>query len=135
MSHTHIRITSSIPGFRRAGLAHSTEPTTYPITDFSDTQLAQLDAEPRLAVEFITAKADPANDQTGAMDVDDVDGSVELDGAALIGGIDQEGRIVELVEMSDTALKKLAKDLNVERYTVMERDDLVKAIMAKEVND
>jgi len=108
MSHTHIRITSSIPGFRRAGLAHSTEPTTYPITDFSDTQLAQLDAEPRLAVEFITAKADPANDQTGAMDVDDVE--------------------VDLNSLTVERLKEIAALGEIEGYKTMKKAELILAI-------
>ncbi len=108
MSRTHIRITSSIPGFRRAGIAHSTEPTTYPITDFSDTQLAQLDAEPRLAVEFITVKADPSNDQAGAMEVDDVE--------------------VDLNSLTVERLKEIAALGEIDGYKTMKKAELILAI-------
>jgi len=108
MSHTHIRITSSIPGFRRAGIAHPNTPTEYPVSDFSEAQLAQLDAEPRLAVEFITVKADPANDQTGAMDVDDVE--------------------VDLSSLTVEQLKQIADFGGIEGYKTMKKAELILAI-------
>ncbi len=46
-----IRIKSSIDGFRRAGMAHSMDWKEYPDSQFTDVQLAQLEAEPRLFVE------------------------------------------------------------------------------------
>jgi hypothetical protein len=64
----YIRITSAIQGFRRAGLTHTTEPTVYPVADFSKQQLAELEKEPRLVVEFVDApQADPADDSQGAV--------------------------------------------------------------------
>lgn len=66
-----IRITSTIAGFRRAGVAHPTEPTVYPDDHFSAKQLQQLEAEPRLVVEQIEdpeAPADPDSDPQGAVE-------------------------------------------------------------------
>ena len=48
-----IRITSQIAGYRRAGMAHPAEPTTYPADHFTAAQLKQLKAEPRLLVEEV----------------------------------------------------------------------------------
>lgn len=46
-----IRIRSAKPGFRRGGMAHSTEWKDYPVDRFTGEQLAQIRAEPRLLVE------------------------------------------------------------------------------------
>jgi hypothetical protein len=40
-------------GFRRAGIAHSTKPTHYPIDSFTPEQLAALKAEPQLVVDEV----------------------------------------------------------------------------------
>jgi hypothetical protein len=45
-----LTITSSINGFRRAGRAWSSEPTTVSAAEFTPEQLAQLRAEPRLTI-------------------------------------------------------------------------------------
>lgn len=89
-----IRISSAINGFRRAGVAHPSKPTVYPDGFFSDDQIKQLKAEPRLAVEFGDFEtADPAGagiDQEGALEPDsisdgvtdsDLDDAVEQDDA------------------------------------------------------
>lgn len=52
-----VRITSKRDGFRRGGIAHSGEPTTYADDRFSAKQLARLKAEPMLIVEVITINA------------------------------------------------------------------------------
>ncbi len=65
----HIRITSAIQGFRRAGIAHSTKPTTHAVADFSKQQLAQLEAEPRLVVEIVKApETDSGDNSQGTVD-------------------------------------------------------------------
>jgi hypothetical protein len=46
-----LRIRAKTNGFRRAGIAHSSDPTVYPDGFFSDAQLTQLRAEPELVVE------------------------------------------------------------------------------------
>lgn len=51
-----IRITSKAAGFRRAGIAHPAEPTSYTNDTFTDQQLALLKAEPMLVVEEIEDK-------------------------------------------------------------------------------
>jgi len=50
-----LRITSARPGFRRAGIAHPAEPTSYPLDFFSDAQLEALRNEPMLTVEQVDA--------------------------------------------------------------------------------
>ena len=76
-----IRISSAINGFRRAGVAHPNRPTVYPDGYFSDDQIKQLEAEPRLAVEFGDFEtADPTDQgagQEGAVEPDSVSNSVE----------------------------------------------------------
>jgi hypothetical protein len=49
-----IRITSQRDGFRRAGMAHSAKPATYPDDYFTGEQLAQLQGEPMLTVECLS---------------------------------------------------------------------------------
>lgn len=79
-----IRISSAINGFRRAGVAHPSKPTVYPDDYFSAQQVAQLVAEPRLAVEFMSEEfldpADPAVPSEGAVEPDSVsDGVTDSD--------------------------------------------------------
>lgn len=108
MAHTHIRITSSIPGFRRAGIAHPNTPTEYPVSDFSEAQLAQLQAEPRLAVELFSAAVDPSADAAGALDVDGVE--------------------VDLNSLKVEELREIAAAGNIDGYKTMKKDELVNAI-------
>lgn len=108
MAHTHIRITSSIPGFRRAGIAHPKTPTEYLVSDFSEAQLAQLQAEPRLAVELFTAPVDPSADAAGALDIDGVE--------------------VDLSSLKVEELREIAAAGNIDGYKTMKKDELVNAI-------
>jgi dGTP triphosphohydrolase len=55
-----IDITAKREGFRRAGMTHSDQTQTYPLSRFSKTQLEQLQAEPMLVVA-IRNKDDAAN--------------------------------------------------------------------------
>lgn len=82
-----IRITSAIDGFRRAGVSHPKSPTTYPDYFFTEEQLAQLEAEPRLVVEHIDADqiSDPATDPQGTVEPDHVSGTVEATTTTEIG--------------------------------------------------
>lgn len=48
-----IRIRCSINGFRRAGVAHSTEPRVYPDDFFTPEQLRQLEGEPRITLDRV----------------------------------------------------------------------------------
>jgi hypothetical protein len=95
-----IFITSSIDGFRRAGLAHPKGTTEYPDGTFSEEQLRQLHNEPLLAVvEAVDedAKTDPAVQAQGSLDDGIVgDDLTKLKVADLIeiaqaGGIDTKG--------------------------------------------
>jgi hypothetical protein len=51
-----IRITSSIDGFRRAGIAHTRVPAEYADDAFTKEQMKQLQAEPVLLVEIVPEK-------------------------------------------------------------------------------
>jgi hypothetical protein len=57
-SKKYLRISSSIEGFRRAGIAHSRTATDHPLESFSARQLAQLEAEPNLIVQQIEKDID-----------------------------------------------------------------------------
>lgn len=48
-----VKITSRSAGFRRCGIAHPAQPTTYQDGTFDEKQLAILQAEPMLIVEVI----------------------------------------------------------------------------------
>lgn len=60
-----IRITCSMPGFRRADLTHPAGPVDYPDDRFDADQLAQLKAEPRLLVETLENTPAETGDGTG----------------------------------------------------------------------
>lgn len=62
MPKTIIRIAANIPGFRRAGLAHPTGPTDYPVERFTEAQVEQLFSEPALAVAFVEVDGEPEPD-------------------------------------------------------------------------
>lgn len=50
-----IRIASRSNGFRRCGIAHSSEPVDYPADRFSESQIEQMKAEPMLMVSVVNA--------------------------------------------------------------------------------
>lgn len=70
MSQT-IRITAFRDGYRRAGMAHSTQPVEHPADRFTAEQLAQLRADQRLLVEEVDQADEPAEPSTGSGDGDD----------------------------------------------------------------
>lgn len=74
-----IRITSTIEGFRRAGIAHSRAAKEYPDGFFTDAQLTQLEEEPRLVVTRLqdAGESDPSADQEGSVVPDSVPGGVD----------------------------------------------------------
>lgn len=65
-----IIIKSQIEGYRRAGMAHSKTPVTHPDGTFSETQVAQLEADPRitLTLDAATDSTDSNATNSGAMD-------------------------------------------------------------------
>lgn len=109
---SHIRITAAVQGFRRAGIAHSTEPTTYAVDAFSEEQLEQLHKEPRLVVEFVDA---PETDQT-----DESQGAVGPDGVG-----------AKLEDMTVAQLKEIAAAGEIAGFSSMKKDALIEAIELK----
>jgi hypothetical protein len=87
-----IRITSSVPGFRRAGMAHSAGPVTHPDGTFSDAQLAQLQAEPRLVVEIMddVAQSDNTSSTAGQPQKGGLDNDLLAELVTHIEGLDRE---------------------------------------------
>ena len=57
-----IKIRSKRAGFRRCGVAHPAEWTEYPDDRFSAEEMARLQAEPMLQVEFVPPPADEEED-------------------------------------------------------------------------
>lgn len=55
---THLSVRALKDGFRRAGRAWSGVETTVPIKEFTDEQVAALEAEPLLTVKRVTVAAE-----------------------------------------------------------------------------
>ncbi|WP_036551098.1 HI1506-related protein [Neptunomonas japonica] len=108
---THIRITAAVEGFRRAGIAHSTEPTIYAVDDFSEEQLEQLHKEPRLVVEFVEApEADQADNEEGAVGPDGVGAALKDMTVPQLKEIAAAGEIVGFASMNKAALIQAIED-------------------------
>lgn len=75
-----IEIRCTTDGFRRGGIAHPAKPTCYPEDHFTDEQLAQIEAEPKLAV---TKGLAPTSD--GVMSVEELQDAIEETGLTLGG--------------------------------------------------
>lgn len=107
-------------------------------------QLAAMEADPRLVVTVLAAAAEqPADDDAptqGRVD-SGLDGSgvgeqlspTSLATGTLGGVMEQDGTVKSLADMSQTALKALAKDLEIKGYTSMNKPALVAAIAATKI--
>lgn len=110
----------------------------------SPSQLAAMEADPRLVVTVLAAAAEqPADDDAptqGRVD-SGLDGSgvgeqlspTSLATGTLGGVMEQDGTVKSLADMSQTALKALAKDLEIKGYTSMDKPALVAAIAATKI--
>lgn len=56
-----LRIVSKKEGFRRCGVAHSTEPKDYPLDSFTKKQIEELKKEPNLYVHEVEVKDQAEN--------------------------------------------------------------------------
>ena len=110
----------------------------------SPSQLAAMEADPRLVVTVLAAPdhidADDDAKKEGALDS-------LLDGSGVgnslpppplvsgtVGGVmEGDGKVKSLDDMSLTALKSLAKDLEIKGYTGMDKPALVAAIAVTEI--
>lgn len=107
-------------------------------------QLAAMEADPRLVVTVLAAIAEqPADGDAptqGRLD-SGLDGSgvgeqlspTSLATGTLGGVMEQDGTVKSLDDMSQTALKALAKDLEIKGYTSMDKSALVAAIAATKI--
>ncbi len=130
-----IRINSAVNGFRRAGVAHPNKPTDYPDDFFSKSELAQLEAEPRLVVEFIKSEEadqpDSSAGQEGALEPDSIsDGLIE---GHLDGVVEPDGTQKSLEEMDEEDVRQLGKDLGIRSYHSMGLDKLIEKIREEKV--
>jgi hypothetical protein len=121
----------------------------------SPSQLAAMEADPRLVVTVLAAAAEQLADDDAAPK-----GGVDsgLDGSGVVvqyspppfpshyapvlptlatgtlgGVVEQDGTVKSLGDMSLTALKGLAKDLEIKGYTGMDKPALVAAIQTTEI--
>lgn len=58
-----IVITSKRDGFRRCGIAHSSQPTPYPDDFFTEEQLKALSKEPQLVLSYVEDESDQVQDR------------------------------------------------------------------------
>ncbi|NMY21137.1 HI1506-related protein [Pseudomonas sp. WS 5410] len=58
-----IVITSKRDGFRRCGIAHSSQPTPYPDDFFTEEQLKALSKEPQLVLAYVEDESDQVQDR------------------------------------------------------------------------
>jgi len=77
------RITSTVPGFRRAGIEHPAEAVDHPAESLTDEQLAALKAEPRLIVQELDLPDD--GQPPAPAEGDGKDGAGDDDKAAKAG--------------------------------------------------
>lgn len=124
-----IRISCSVNGFRRAGVAHPDKPTVYADDFFTAAQLEALRAEPRLAVEIL-----PADSQTPAIDPASPTGAVDTEADAEPVDADADGHQTDLDQLTVAKLKDYAKGLGVENYNALRKADLIAAIQTEQVN-
>ncbi|ACM37163.1 hypothetical protein RvVAT039_04320 [Agrobacterium vitis] len=57
-----LRVISTVAGFRRGGLTHTTEPTLYDLKDLHPEKIEQILAEPALTAELVEKPAEPEAD-------------------------------------------------------------------------
>ncbi|MVA24540.1 hypothetical protein V6582_05840 [Agrobacterium vitis] len=57
-----LRVISTVAGFRRGGLIHTTEPTLYDLKGLHLEKIEQILAEPALTVELVEKPAEPEAD-------------------------------------------------------------------------
>ena len=110
-----IVITSTIDGFRRAGLAHPKGTVEHADGTFSDEQLRQLHNEPRLAV--IEA-------------IGEVDGEEASSDADSQGAMDESGLDSDLTKLKVADLVEIAQAGDIETKGLT-KADLITAIEAK----
>lgn len=127
-----IRITSSIAGFRRAGVAHPAVPTLYPNDHFTPEQIRQLEAEPRLVVEHIEDPAQAGGDPDPQGTVGTAGVSESMTGH-IDGVVNADGTQQDLAELKVDELRDLAKELEISGYSDMKKAELVTAIKAEQV--
>tara|TARA_R110002126_G_scaffold220423_5_gene365797 strand:- start:3708 stop:4169 length:462 start_codon:yes stop_codon:yes gene_type:complete len=120
-------------GYRRAGLAFNRGENRYAADDLSESQLAQIKADPRLKVSTVeedaqTAQATLSPGTLAAISAaDGVTGSV-------VGVQDNDGKDKPLNELTVAELKELAKDMDIPNLGSLKKSELVSAIEAVKVS-
>ncbi|BCS94610.1 hypothetical protein DSLASN_02420 [Desulfoluna limicola] len=105
-----IVIRSTHEGFRRCGIAHAKAAVTYPDERFTDEEVAQLKAEPRLLVEVTEDKKEP-----GKMNEADALSLLEAARKAIADG--------DVIGSGAPKTEAMAKILGVPFVSAAQRDD------------
>lgn len=132
-----IRISSSVDGFRRAGMAHPARPCTYPDDEFTAEQLAQLEAEPRLAVSRLQTdevdQDDPANPAKGSEGALEPNGSPDDVTGHLEGVVNEDGVLMALEGMEEEGVRRIGKEMGIVSSHNMGLKKLIAKIKAERI--
>ena len=131
-----IIIKSKKEGFRRAGIAHSKKATEYPYDYFTDEQLAMLDAEPMLTVEYEFEEVPPNQSGDGKEQTDPGDGvektplpAVDGKGQLIKGAPEDEADfLVWLDGLTVPDLKYICRDIDIDFPAKAKKADLIELI-------
>ena len=119
-------------GYRRAGIQFKKDKNTFASGDLTDTQLAAIEADPRLTlVEGTDTESDPTGAKTGGMAPNQ--SSDGLTTGFLAGLVEADGTVKALSEVEETELRTLAKDMDIEGHDTLAIDELVKAIQSEPI--
>lgn len=119
-----IDITAKRDGFRRAGMVHSEQTQTYPLSQFTKEQIRQLQEEPMLVVAIRNANEQQAGatDETTQQQLKAL--TAELDGAkvqiqTLTGQLaEAQGNYQSVMAMHEDVKTEAARQLEEERQNV-----------------
>lgn len=120
-----IRIISTVDGFWRAGIKHSTKPTDYPDGHFTAEQLELLKNEPKLIIQELPGDPGAAGKTDAAGKKPDLDGDlarIREEFAIAINGLKE--RVDQLESKIDMARRAWEE-------AISELKDQIKAILPK----
>lgn len=124
-------------GYRRAGVGLAKGENRFEADTFTEAQLAQLSADPRLKVVAADAgetQADTSTLSQGALASATVAGGVSNPLEGTIAGVQEhDGTVKSLDDMTVAELKQLAEDMEIEGFKGMKKAELVAAIGATKV--
>jgi hypothetical protein len=120
-------------GYRRAGLAFNRGENRYAADELSESQLAQIKADPRLKVSTVEEDAQTAQ---ATLSPGTVAATPTADGlsGSVVGVQDNDGNDKSLNDLTVAELKELAKDMDIPNLGSLKKAELVSAIEAVKVS-